>query len=184
MRGGGEMNRIMVDLETLDTQPSAAIVSIGAVRFGPGAWEPWRTFYLPVAFDHRDGRSVSRGTIAWWLTKPAEVQAALTDPAAVPLAGALAQLRTWIQDGGADGVELWAGPATFDLAVLEHAYRSAANGWNTPPWKYNETRCYSTLRKANEWVPRPAPKVAHNALEDARAQAEHVCAILWPEGID
>lgn len=174
------MNRIMIDLETLDTQPSAVIVSIGAVRFGPDAWQPWDTFYLPVAFDQRDGRTVSRDTIAWWLTQPAEVQAALSDPAAVPLCGALVQLATWITNGGREDVEIWAGPATFDLAVLEHAYRSGANGWGAPPWKYNETRCYTTLRKLNPNILRPNNPSAHNALADAKSQAEHASAILWP----
>ena len=175
------MNRIMIDLETLDTQPSAVIVSIGAVRFGPDAWQPWAPFYIPVAFDQCDGRTVSRDTIAWWLTQPAEAQAALSDPAAVPLAGALGQLATWIRNGGAADVEVWAGPATFDLAVLEHAYR--AGGWPAPPWKYNETRCYTTLRKLFPDVPRPDnPDAhnAHNALADAKALAQHVCDILWP----
>lgn len=173
------MNRIMLDLETLDTQPSAAIISIGAVRFGPQGVEP-NGFYLPVAFDQRDGRTVSRDTIAWWLTQPAEVQAALTDSAAVPLSGALAQLFAWITNGNTgNGCEVWAGPATFDLAVLEHAYR--ANHWNKLPWKYNETRCYTTLRKQHPRVPRSANQLAHNALADATSQAEHLLAILWPE---
>lgn len=172
-------NRVMIDLETLDTQPSAVIVSIGATRFGPGAWQPWDTFYLPVAFDPRDGRTVSRSAVAWWMQQPVEVQAALSDPVAVPLSGALGQLMTWIRNGGADEVEVWAGPATFDLAVLEHAYR--AYGWANLPWKYNETRCYTTLRKDHPEVPRQTPGIAHNALSDAIAQAQHVCAIKWPE---
>lgn len=173
------MNRIMIDLETLDTQPSAVIVSIGAVRFGPDAWSSYETFYCAVAFDQRDGRSVSRDTIAWWLTQPAEVQAALSDPAAIPLNGALSQLAIWISNGGSHSArEVWAGPATFDLAVLEHAYHTC--GWCALPWNYNETRCYTTIRKQHPEVQRPVNPMAHNALADAQAQAEHLTAILWP----
>lgn len=166
---------VMIDLETLDTDVAATIVSIGAVRFGPAGVSDFGGFYSPVAWDQRDRRTVSRECLVeFWLKQPAEVQAALGDPAAVPLAGALLQLSRWI---GEDKL-VWAGPATFDLAILKHAY--ANNAMTPPPWKYNATRCYTTLRNLFPDVPRVVPAVAHNALEDARAQAQHAVDILWP----
>lgn len=44
------MEHIMIDLETLDTSPSAAIISIGAVKFDPATQTPLGDkFYLPVS---------------------------------------------------------------------------------------------------------------------------------------
>jgi hypothetical protein len=166
-------DNIMIDLETLDTEVSATIVSIGAVRFGPDGVH-WDSLYIPVAWSSRGGRTISRECLTgFWLKQPAEVQAALSDPAAVPLAEALTSLAKWI---GADKT-VWAGPATFDLSILQHAYQQL--GWTELPWAFYQTRCYSTLRRTFPEIARVNSTTPHNALEDARAQAQHACALLW-----
>lgn len=170
------MKRIMIDLETLDTAVTAAIVSIGAVCFDElGARD--ESFYRAVQYRHEDGRTMSRETLAWWLQQSAEVQFALADPNAVALAVALGDLELWVKSVGADpDPEVWAGPATFDLAILQHAYQQAGR---PTPWAYNETRCYTTLRKLFPHVQRPASAIPHNAREDARAQAQHAVQLLF-----
>lgn len=171
------MNKVMIDLETLDTQATAAIVSIGAVRVDPDGVQP-ETFYRAVIWDAAPLRSVSRRCLAeFWLKQPAEVQAALGDTGAVHLRVALQDLARFIHDGGKhlDGGEIWAGPATFDIAILEHAY----NQMELPvPWAHYETRCFSTLRKALPHIIWERSGLAHNALDDARSQALHLVNLL------
>lgn len=59
---------IMLDLETLDTRPSAVIVSIGAVEFDTNGPNPLREFYrvlqLPPQLSR--GRTECPETLAWW----------------------------------------------------------------------------------------------------------------------
>lgn len=174
------MNKVMIDLETLDTQATAAIVSIGAVRIGPDDVQP-ETFYRAVIWDAAPLRSVSRRCLAeFWLKQPGEVQAALGDTEAVHLCVALQDLARFIFDGSkhADCIgsgEIWAGPATFDIAILEHAYHQL----QLPvPWAHYETRCFSTLRKALPHIIWERSGVAHNALDDARSQALHLVNLL------
>jgi len=68
--------RIMVDIETLGTDPGAAIVSIGAVRFSTtndaaGAIEA--EFFESVALESCDayGLDIDGSTVEWWLGQPA-----------------------------------------------------------------------------------------------------------------
>lgn len=160
---------IMLDLETMDTAVTAAIVSIGAARFSDAGVHD--TFYRTVDWGRQPGRTLSADTIRWWMDQPAEVQAAARDPYALPLAEALVDLAAWI---GSD-VDVWAGPADFDLAILKHAYD---NYGMSIPWAYYRTRCYSTVRRLQPNIPRAPNAMPHNALEDARAQAEHLTLIL------
>jgi DNA polymerase III epsilon subunit-like protein len=59
---------VMVDLETLDTQISAAIVSIGAVVFDPRGEDYQETFSLTIdeKSNRWHGRTVSDATLEWW----------------------------------------------------------------------------------------------------------------------
>lgn len=168
---GSQIKRVMIDLETLDTATTAAIVSIGAVRFSKDGVDNFDTFYRAVNWSAAKPRSISRDTLAWWLVQPAEVQAALKDERAVPLPQALVEFRDWL---GADA-EVWAGPANFDLSILQNAYEQFQL---YTPWQFFNTRCYTTLRRMNPNIPRVASDVPHNALEDARAQAQHAAQLL------
>jgi len=59
----------MIDLETLDTGPSATVLTLGAVKFDPyTAKEPYAELYIKLDIDEQDrlGRTVSDSTIEWW----------------------------------------------------------------------------------------------------------------------
>lgn len=163
--------KIMIDLETLDTTTGAAIVSIGATKFDERGVH-WDHFYQTIQWSQQDG-VISRETLTWWLSQPPAVQAALTDTAAILLAPALIALQQWM---GSEA-EVWAGPATFDIPILQRAFEQASI---PVPWAFYSTRCYSTLRKLNPDIKRVASAIPHNALEDAIAQAEHAVQLLWP----
>ena len=67
------MEHIMIDLETLDTSPSAAIISlIGAVKFRSATQTPLGDkFYLPVSIQSNldEGRTISGDTLRWWMNQ-------------------------------------------------------------------------------------------------------------------
>jgi len=58
----------MIDLETMDNRPTAAIASIGAVWFEPsGSWIG-RTFNMHVDLVdcQRHGLTIGADTVLWW----------------------------------------------------------------------------------------------------------------------
>ena len=61
-----EYNDIMLDIETLDTSPSAIVLSIGAVKFNSVGLGD--TFYVRLDSDPQLalGRTQSEATLTWW----------------------------------------------------------------------------------------------------------------------
>lgn len=166
------MEHIMIDLETLDTSPSAAIISIGAVKFDPATQTPLGDkFYLPVSIQSNldEGRTISGDTLRWWMNQDDTARSVFRE-AGTPLTEALLALNGFFNHGE---YKVWGNGADFDNAILAHAYTS--NGWKAP-WKFWNNRCYRTL-KGMPGVPKmPAFEGKHNALTDACAQALHLQA--------
>ena len=173
------MMNVMIDLETLDTQPGAVILSIGAVVFDARGSSD--SFYTVVSRASCEmwGMTVSADTLAWWNRQSPEArevleQAQLDD--APQLIDALDVLRAFIPRDA----RIWSNGANFDQPLLDVAYNRIGQ---TVPWKYYHSRCYRTIVAMCpvERSFRPATVCAHNALEDAKWQAEHligVCSVL------
>lgn len=169
---------IMLDLETLSTRMNAAILTIGAARFTEDRIEDY-TFYRAVTLDSntRLGRHIDGGTVAWWMAQDDVVRAAaFADPSAVDLAVALVEFATWFRGaatartGEAEPVYLWGNGANFDVSILQSAYEAT----DMPvPWGFRDVRCMRTIRAlaGASCIARPEVGHAHNALDDARAQA-------------
>lgn len=169
---------IMLDLETLSTRMNAAILSIGAVRFTADRIEDY-TFYRAVTLDSNTsfGRHIDGATVAWWMAQDdAARSAAFADPAAVHLSAALCDFATWLRGaatartGDVEPVYLWGNGANFDVSILQSAYEGADL---SVPWGFRDVRCLRTVRAlaGASYIARPEVGVAHNALDDARAQA-------------
>lgn len=162
---------IMVDIETLDTLPTAAITQIGAFAFnlagGPGCFAD-EAFSIRITPDLTK-RTASFATIQFWMKQSEEARASVFGGASVLLAAALAQFKEWYVAQG-DVVRVWAMPPSFDIAILENAMQAE---YVKPPWAYNHPRCVRTLadiagaRKED----RIAPIIPHDAGSDAMAQA-------------
>lgn len=170
------MRGIMIDIETLDTKSSAVVLSIGAVEFDEA--KIIRTFYGAIDIDSclKKGLTVSGSTLLWWLEQNEAARMRLQEPADA-LESVLANLQ---QSFNWDGAEIWANGSDFDLPILANAYRAC--GYNNPPWPYFNGRDYRTVRKMfskrvlNECTVEPA--IAHDALEDARAQVLTLQALI------
>lgn len=172
------MRHLMIDLETLSTAPTAAIRQIGAVWFDPegsGVHEAVNLYVDPQDCIDR-GCAVDWSTIQWWLcqSRDAQLSMATTQPREHSLHGALnALVSTAASIGEVEGV--WGNGSTFDIVILEHAFRLCGI---TPPWNFWNHRDLRTLRWHHPEVPRPTPAIAHNALSDAIAQAQYVQDIM------
>lgn len=172
----------MVDLETADNKPGAAIVSLGAVFFDPptGRMGPefYRVVYLPSCEEL--GLTVSEDTLAWWAQQSPEVQktmdAALTRRKSRPIADVLYEFEQYLKPAG-ENVRIWGNGSDFDNPILAMAFHACGQPL---PWKFWNSRCFRTLKNmpgARRVVPERRG-THHNALDDAKHQAEHAIAIL------
>lgn len=166
--------RVMVDLETLGTQPGCAILQIGAVRSNGDTFSAhidWRS-------SERVGLRIEVDTLAWWGRHPAAWarQVAIQKESAHDIRDALGDFAEWLGEAG----EIWGNPARFDLAILEAAYRACSLA---TPWAWRDERDFRTVCQLNDVVTReyPPAELAHDALEDALSQAAHLRKLgIWP----
>lgn len=165
---------IMLDLETLGLPSSSIIVSVGAVRFTlDGDMDVDNTFYGVCSID-QPGRTYSPSTIEWWMKQSDEARYVFDDKAKQPLPMVLKNFAQWVGDGTA---RMWSNGADFDIPMIVHAM----NQHNiTVAWPFWNHRCFRTMKSGEPgcWVTPPQkPQIAHNALHDAVAQAQHLIAI-------
>lgn len=176
------MRDVMVDLETLGTLPGSVILSIGAVAFDEfetGA-NPHHAFYTAIKRDSCEqlGLTVDAGTLAWWEKQDEQARKVLTDPNAVDLKMALLFFNQWL-DNYDDDVRIWGNGADFDNPLLACAWRAAGL---KPKYKFWNERCYRTVKNQYPDIALTRSGTYHNALDDARSQAEHLVQICQRRG--
>ena len=166
---GNDLDHVMVDIETLGLEPGCAILSIGAVQFGPG--ELGETFYRTIGLDscQEAGLTIDAGTLDWWLGQDDDVRDVLVG--GDPLDEVLAAYTAFHPDGA----EIWANAPSFDCSILEAAYAAVDM---EEPWAFYDERCVRTLRSLSCAVDREMTGNEHNALDDAIHQARIVSETL------
>jgi DNA polymerase III epsilon subunit-like protein len=169
------MNDVMIDLETLDTRPTSAILSIGAVRFDrntPGAIGKKLHVHVDIDSCMNFNRTISSSTVLWWFTQGDEARRRIADSDKVMLPDALLQLSEFVNERDV----VWGNGASFDLSILHDAFSACRMSL---PWRFWNERCYRTLKALNGHVPKlEQSTVAHDALDDAISQALHLQNIM------
>jgi len=166
------MNHIMLDFETLGTQPNAVVVSLGAVIFGLDGIKKEGYWVFDINHQIKRGRSVTGDTIAWWISQSANAKVTFSEinqkgimldefiPALGHFCSGFSQLRAW------------GNGANFDISIIEHIYASMGHKL---PWLYYNTRCYRTMKSCFGIEAGGQFKgVKHNALDDAKNQANYL----------
>lgn len=165
----------MVDLETLGTLPTSAIVAIGAVAFtntGQVLGDFERVVDIQSSIDA--GCSVTGDTIKWWLNQSNEARAMFQMPS-VDLLTALIDFKDWLALYNLDTIKVWGNGASFDNAILAHAYHTQGSPL---PWKFWNDRCFRTLAAQSPHIKIQRVGVYHNTLDDAKTQMQHLFK-LW-----
>lgn len=160
------LSDIMIDLETLATSPTAAVLTIGAIKFDPFNIESDNStcekLYLKIDLDSCDelGLEVNEDTITWWSQQSKEAQdEAFSPEGRIHIRDAFNQLYKFCW--GAKRV--WSHGASFDTVICENIFRKLNKAC---PWKFWEVRCTRTLFDIGIDPQRP-PVLKHHALEDA-----------------
>ena len=165
------MNNIMIDLETMGTGPSAAIIAIGAVEFDENSIG--RKFYEVVTLESSvaNGGVIDPSTVMWWLGQSEEARETIRVHG-MHINVVLAKFSQWIDYS--DELQIWGNGAGFDNVILETAYQRSGHEC---PWKFFNNRCYRTVKALYPEVDAVRSGVHHNALDDAITQAQHMIAM-------
>jgi len=164
----------MIDLETFDTSPTAAIVQVGIAAFAPFGVECHQLFDISVTLQSSilAGCSISSDTVGWW-RKQSEAAKMSISRDTVSLHQALVSLANVLPK---DAV-VWSHGASFDIPVLEHAFRAVGE---KTPWDHRnvrDTRTVFWLAERYGWK-KPKREVPHVAILDALQQAQDVQSAL------
>lgn len=169
------MNAIMIDIETLDTENTAVIASIGAVVFDFNA-VVYEEFYkrVDVVSCTEKGMTISAETVEWWMKQTVEARKEIfvTTPRD-PIQKALEDLKSFLSKWTNKETTIWAKSPSFDLAILRNAYKRLNLEFPIPFWMERDVR---TL--VNIFPYERADKVevaSHHALDDARIQVRACC---------
>lgn len=171
------MSHIMIDIETLGKEPGCPILSIAAVQFGPEGVSATNNIYVKIdwAKSIKDyGLQIDAETLKWWLSKdPATLRDQTNGTYSLRIA--LIQLAAFIESVGHEPL-IWAKSPSFDINILEHAFKAAGVDI---PWKYWQERDVRTIFGIDEALVKSYKNpVEHNALADATHQAE-ICSIIF-----
>jgi len=153
----------MIDLEGLGTGPDTTILTIAAQAFDPlGSGYLEKKYYARITLESQENRSIQQSTIDWWTTQPAAARdEAFCEEGRIDLDQALDSLGKLIWHSK----RIWAQGPTYDMNILEHAYKS----YGKPiPWQFYAVRDSRTVFSL--WPGLPKPPTSHHALEDCRRQ--------------
>jgi len=158
-----EIDRVMIDIETIGTEPGCVIASIGTVKFGPSGLG--ETFYESIDIESCQdvGLTIDANTLKWWLGQMDVTRNELKG--GEKLHKVLVKFARFV--GGVD--EVWANSPKFDCGILEAAFEATGTEC---PWDFYELRDYRTLTALFEdEITVDLEGVEHHALDDAREQA-------------
>lgn len=156
------MSNVMLDIETLGTEPGAAVVSVGAVRFDETGVGAEFMSLIDLESSEEAGLEIDAETLKWWLTQSDAAQEQLISED--DLDSVLSHLSEFIGEA-----HVWANSPAFDCTILGHAYNAVDQ---EPPWRYTRCRDYRTMREhPSTWPDIERSSVEHDALDDARYQA-------------
>lgn len=155
---------IMVDIETLSTEPNAVILTVSAVKFNMKDDKNLDTFYYRIDRESCEklGMHVDENTIKWWKNQKEEVRLeAFEEKNRFGIKFVLMKLAEFVRDANC----LWSHSPNFDYVILESAYKKCSINVPWKFWQLRDTRTVYDLADVNlkEFS---KPTESHNALYD------------------
>lgn len=167
---------VMFDIETLDTERTAVVVSIGACRFNPidklDPAEDRMALLLDMDAQSAVGRTISIGTLSWWMLQTDEARRwNFSKHNRYDVDLALRAFSAFCR--GAD--QFWCRGTNFDPILLEDLCRQFGA---EVPWRFNQLRDVRTLDELDPGHLSYPDVVAHKPLDDCMAQIAQVQAVF------
>ena len=167
------MIHITFDLETLGNSFNAPIVQIGAVKFDlEEVYDEFKVNVNWMSLADYDF-TIDYSTVLWWLSQTREAQDSIIDQGgAVDIKKALNDFGRWI--GVPEDYIYWS-HATFDPVILDNSYRKTGI---RNPIPFRNQRDIRTLEHFAGRQSIENRGVSHDALDDAKFQAEYIILML------
>lgn len=169
------MKEFVFDLETLGTQPGAAVLTIGAVEIDRGKNCIVRTFYerIDLASCYHAHLSADQETLWWWHSDAVDLRArleAFEGTPRTPIQQVVDEFAEWL--GDPKEVKIYGKGPSFDCSIWRAACEAVGR---KVPWHYRNERCIRTAidfyQSRGIQVGEPVIPQPHNALHDAIAEA-------------
>jgi len=165
------MKHVMIDLETWDNVPTAAVVQIGACYFDPFTGNIGKTFeaFVDASSEIDNGFTVGADTIYWWLNQKDIAQV----EAHGPKHRRRSSITAWMGlNFFLDEAEHVWSHATFDFVIVMNHIKNLNIGPNT---HYRDARDLRTLCHLAQINPYSYPHAgtAHVALDDCKRQVQY-----------
>lgn len=166
-----KFKHLMIDLETLGKTADATILSIGAVAFEMDGTIGPELELFPTVEDQIGIRKIEWSTIQWWLKQEADARLTIADAKrdGCSLETCLQNLTTFCNTNMEDNFKVWSNGASFDIAMMNHAY----NQFKMPtPWSYRNqmdtrTMAYMSRISTKKYE---GTGIKHSAVDDCKWQ--------------
>ncbi len=174
------MNDLMIDIETLGNGDDAAVVSIGACFFDPVTGKIGETFHVKADIVSVPPVGLDPSTVKWWLQQSKEAQDKLTSGTVLFEDMLSAFIRFIDKNSTCFKVKPWGNGATFDITLLQSAFRGVNS---VIPWRFWNVRDVRTIVDLGTRIGVDVKKVEfdgvpHDALDDAKHQVKYVSLII------
>lgn len=161
---------LMIDIESLGKPSDSVILSIGAVPFDMDGTigEPFEIF--PNVESQLKHRKIEWSTIEWWFKQEESARTSITEPARPKmLHECLMDFKEWCAFNLDEKFKVWANGASFDTAMLNHAF--AECNLDTP-WSYrNQLDCRTLVYLSKISTKKyESDGIKHNAVADCKWQ--------------
>jgi hypothetical protein len=169
----------MIDYETLGhIPPNLHSLSLGVVLFNAADFIKTGYWTFSMSDQIKRGREISADTLSWWMKQGPEAQTVLRQAheSRETEAMVMQSFHGWVGMESKKNLRVWSAGAGFDIPIIEHQLRE--NDLEIP-WMFWNHRCYRTMKSMFD-IEAPVQRqgVKHNALDDAKYQAQCVQAYL------
>ena len=165
-------NDVMIDIETLGTRPTSAIVQIGACYFDRETGEIGETFCENIRHDYNnDEFTTDYKTIKWWTQQSFDAIESVFNDESYSIVSAIVRLQKFLKDAE----YIWA-HATFDIPILMNSFEKTKYEF---PISYKNIRDIRTLMDLSKYeIDFKRVGIHHNALDDCKYQVKYCVAAM------
>jgi len=159
-----ETRHVMIDIETLGTQPGSVIIQIGAKRFDPRTGYVFvRDFEMGIDPNYPPSLNaiIDAETLKWWLQQDPKVLAKVMSGTHNIVNG-----MRGLSEYCSGCTHFWAKSPDFDMGLLGYFY---GKYYTSTPWTYKNRMDVRTVLEMAD-VTQPPAVTPHDAVSDCEAQ--------------
>lgn len=163
------MHHLMIDFETLGTTPDCVVISLGACLFTPkGGIKDDLYIRFDMSEQLKLGRKIDSETLEWWMSQSDRARAVFKEKNGESIRKTHAFISRMLMNSDPKKVRVWCKGLDFDVSIINDIFGM----FDQPtPWKFWNVACFRTFLYLTG-IKVDRSKIAHNALDDARAQAQ------------